>query len=75
MYHQPDLHRQQVDFLKDTFVGWIQNLQKDAYAQGGVIEPEVIAEAFKELREYYDILDTDFDLDEEYKKLLGEQDD
>lgn len=58
--------------FKEIFIGWLQNLQKDAYAQGSVIPPEVIAQAFEDLREYYDILTEEQDMDELINKLLGE---
>ena len=65
--------RDKIDALKEMFIGWLQNIQKDLYAKGGFIPPEIIAKAFEELREYYDILDDMPDMDELTKKLLGEE--
>lgn len=62
----------QVEFMVEMYKGWLVNMQKDAYAQGEAISAEVIAQAFSELRDYYDILWQEYDLDEQYRKLLGE---
>lgn len=63
---------EEVEFFKKAFIGWLQNLQRDAYARGQTLMPEVIAEAFEQLREYYDILAENPDIDEVINKLLGE---
>lgn len=67
-----ETHKKQVDWLVDIYKSWLLNLQKDATAQGTVIPVEVIADAFAELRSYYDILEEDSDMDKLIKKFFDE---
>lgn len=58
-----------VEVMKNTYIDWLQNMQRDAYAQGVLIHPEVIMAAFKEVLEYYEILNEEVDYDELARKL------
>ena len=61
--------KKQVAFIKGIYIDWMQNLQKNAYAQRGIIHPEVIMQAFKELLEYYGILNEEVDYEELIRRL------
>lgn len=63
-------HKRQVDWFVKMYQDWLLNLQKDANAHGTVIPVEVIADAFAQLRDYYNILDEDTDMDKVIKKFF-----
>lgn len=69
MKEEDDEFQEQVEFMRDTYIGWLQNMQRDAYAAGGLIHPEVIMQALRELLEYYEILNEEVDLDELVRRL------
>lgn len=64
-----------VSALVDILQGWLVNLQRNEYAQNNIILPEVIAQAFEDLRERYEILYEEADDDDLINKLLGNDND
>lgn len=68
-------YTKQVEWLVKLYQGWLLNLQRDANAQNTLIPVEVIADAFAQLRDYYNILDEDTDMNELIKKFFKEKND
>ena len=75
MTEQSRKFEKEVEALKNMYIGWLTNIQKDVYAKGGFIQPEVIAQAFKELTEHYDILAEDMqkNVTDTINKMLGNE--
>lgn len=59
---------EQVEWMVTVYVDWLTNMQRNAIAEGAVLEAEVITEAFRRLLKRYEILDNMPDIDDEFMR-------